>query len=60
MSLERNFRKFFELINEMYFSNLYLYVKIYTIIVFKLIRVEEDVSNGNKRIRRVRVKKRRG
>lgn len=59
MSLERNFRKFFELINEMYFSNLYLYVKIYTIIVFKLIRVEEDVSNDNKRIR-VRVKKRRG
>lgn len=57
MSLERNFRKFFELINEMYFSNLYLYVKIYTIIVFKLIRVEEDVSNDNKRIR-VRVKKR--
>lgn len=57
MSLERNFRKFFELINEMYFSNLYLYVKIYTIIVFKLIRV--DVSNDNKRIR-VRVKKRRG
>lgn len=56
MLLEKNFQKFFELINKVYFFNSHVskFILYYT---FKLVRVKKGVSSDSKKIR---VKSRRG